>query len=225
MDRQANDGTGAAVVGEGLMSFLPGVSQEVREDILLANYFAQTKTLHDYQSGLVKDWFSYYKNQLKFLGWDSAPPPNVIRPDDELAPLVDDERERLVDSALAQIGRDGRQHYADSSAQGLEALLANEQALELFEHNTRTSDSVRFHLIPCVQTRGSHIDMVLYHHELDTTSSVRSFLLGTQSPKMRTIARHIELVRFNTRLFREGMREKVLKSTRAQIRGAIIDLL
>src|SRR5471030_2839479 len=67
----------AAVVGGSVVSFSAGMSSQDREDIYLSNLFAQMATRSAYRDGLVGNWFDYYRNKLRFLGWDSASP---VRP-------------------------------------------------------------------------------------------------------------------------------------------------
>lgn len=68
----SSDPAPAAVVGASLVSFGQGLSPQDREDICLSNLYAQLATRSAYQDGLVGSWFNYYRNTLRYLGWDSA---------------------------------------------------------------------------------------------------------------------------------------------------------
>lgn len=58
------------LVHSSLLSFLPGVSREARDDILLANAFAQQVAWGDFNEGLEPDWFRNYWRNLAFLGFE-----------------------------------------------------------------------------------------------------------------------------------------------------------
>lgn len=205
----------ASVVSGSLAAFLPSVGEQDREDVLLANLYAQRITREAHAQGLVQDWFGYYKNTLKFLGWDATPPPGVVVPGPS--------RERLMDDALGRIGLVGSPEQAQVTARALQAL--NGEALELFEHSARQQKTVNFQLLPCVRHAGNTIDMVLYHQTLAVAEGTTGFLFARRSSAVKVVTENIELVRFNTRLFRAGKRQIVMDKVSAQDRRKLLSLV
>lgn len=61
--------TTSAVIGAGIVSFLPGVDAAQKNKVKLALAMAERATEAAFKEGLIKDWFAYYRNQLKFMGW------------------------------------------------------------------------------------------------------------------------------------------------------------
>ena len=87
----------ATVVGAGLMSFMPGLTPAQRSSVKLAVLQAERETRFVHEQGQVQNWYSYYKNKLKFYGWDAVPHSEVHWPGNE--------RSDIVDSALKAIPR------------------------------------------------------------------------------------------------------------------------
>ncbi|NES09834.1 hypothetical protein G3O07_08945 [Pseudomonas laurentiana] len=137
------DNVQASVVGASVVSFLPGVSAQQRESVQLATLFAQRAALSAYKDGQVEDWYSYYKNQLKYFGWDATPADATYRPDPS--------RQRVVEQALEKISQVAGRPYAEASRRSIDALEKDGNALSLFESRSRNLDYAYFQLIPCSQ--------------------------------------------------------------------------
>lgn len=187
----------ASVVGNSLVSFMPGISPAMRESVQLALLHAQRATDQDAANGLVTDKYAYYRNKLKFFGWDAQPP------------LERDERKTdrriLVDYALATINAAG-EHYRNSTQWALSLLKNSNLARTHFEERSLASET--FRLIPCKSTRPGYVDLVLYHQNL-TREQLRSGFLYVER---RSIQARAELVHFNVNLFDSQFKAKVLKS-------------
>ena len=70
----------AAVVGGSVVSFASGLPPSHREDVYMSTAFAQNATRAAFEAGLSGEWFEYYCNQLRFLGWD-VPRPQAFVPE------------------------------------------------------------------------------------------------------------------------------------------------
>ncbi|MGN8249582.1 hypothetical protein [Pseudomonas sp. SMV7] len=62
----------SAVIGAGIVSFLPGISAVQGNKVKLALAMAERATETAFKEGLIEDWLSYYRNQLKYMGWDAV---------------------------------------------------------------------------------------------------------------------------------------------------------
>ncbi|MFK8331159.1 hypothetical protein M2D63_014195 [Pseudomonas sp. BJa5] len=200
----------AAVVGAGLMSFMPGISVAQRTSIQLALLQAGQETRFVHEQGQVADWYGYFKNKLKFYGWDALPAEEVH--------WSDNDRTQIVDNALRSISATAGSRYAASTELALQGLNASASALLHFERRVRQQGS--FQLLPCAPGKNGYVDMVLYHEDLDQTQVSAGFLFHER----RNQQVRAELVRFNTRLFDRQFRDKVERSLQAIALKEIIAL-
>ena len=187
----------ASVVGNSLVSFMPGVSPDMREKLQYALLYAQRSTDQDAAAGLVTDKYAYYRNKLKFLGWDAQPP---LERDERKA-----DRRTVIDHALASISAAG-EHYRESTCWALGLLKNSSLARAHFEERSLNSET--FRLIPCRSTRPGYIDLVLYHQALERDQLRSGFLYVER----KAIAARAELVHFNVKQFDAQFKDKVLKN-------------
>jgi len=185
----------ATVVGNALMSFFPGVDKDMRERAQTAMLFAQRATRDVVESGQVSDGYDYYRQQLKFLGWDATSPREHFDPDLE--------RRSAHETMLARIGAAAGDEYAEVTRWSLDTLGVMQPALLHFEQRSLASTS--FQLLPCRVTRPGYLDMVLYHETLEREERSNGFLYRERT-SLRVRA---ELVRFNARLFEQQFGDKV----------------
>ncbi|WP_242486252.1 hypothetical protein [Pseudomonas sp. TH03] len=188
----------AAVVGGSVVSFSAGMSSQDREDIYLSNLFAQMATRSAYRDGLVGNWFDYYRNKLRFLGWDSASP---VRPVPVTAAF-------MADNVCQQISHSFGERFSSPASQAFESLRRNPIALDGFEGASLSRDSGLFQIIPCVQSRPGKIEIALYHKQFSTRRSGSRFLYWPMDDIVKTSEEQMALVTFST-LHYATFREKV----------------
>ncbi|CAG8869457.1 hypothetical protein PS627_03530 [Pseudomonas fluorescens] len=188
----------AVLLGSSLLSFLPGVGRQQRELVKLAVALAERATRSAHEDGLVDDWLGYYRNQLRFFGWDAVQPEDIHWPEGE--PQV------MVDKALSTIAETGGEHFAIASGMALQRLTSDTGGLLRFENYARTHG--HFQLLPCAPSGSNRVDMVIYHERGSSSSFSSGFLsLDRDSVDVRA-----ELVRFNTLLFDQQHRPRVQQS-------------
>lgn len=195
----------ASVVGNALVSFFPDVDKDMRERVQTAMLFAQRATQEVVSNGFVGDGFDYYRQQLKFLGWDATSPREPFDPD-----LT---RGSVLDTLLAQVGATAGNAFSDVTRWSLDTLELMQPALARFEEHSLKRAS--FQLLPCRVTRPGYVDMVLYHETLAREELVNGFLFRE---RVVTGVR-AELVRFNARLFEQQFGDKV----REQLLRALLE--
>ena len=96
----------SAVIGAGIVSFLPGISAAQKTKVKLALAMAERATETACREGLVKDWFAYYRNQLKYMGWDAVSAEQLHWPDQR--------RARQADQVLETIAVTAGEHFASA---------------------------------------------------------------------------------------------------------------
>lgn len=187
--------TNASVVGAGIVSFLPGLTPIQKDRVKLALALAEraTQTAHD--EGLIADWLAYYRNQLKFMGWDALTPEQVHWPDKT--------RIQRTDQALATIAATAGERFAESVEFSIQKLIETPDTLLHLETYARERQHLQ--LLPCAPAGANRVDMVLYH-EVD---SEQAFSNGFISRKRSYSNVRAELVRFNILAFENSYLSKV----------------
>lgn len=204
------DTTRAAVVGASLVSFDQGLSPQDREDLCLSNLYAQLATRSAYQDGLVGSWFSYYRNTLRYLGWDSARP---------LMPGQAGEGS-MAESISRQLSQSFDERFARPATESIGALERNPKALEAFERASLQRDSAFFQVIPCLPKSPGRVEVALYHKQFSLRKTVSTFLFWPIEQVVQTSLEEMAVVTFNTlhySTFRERVRVAVIAETTRHI--------
>lgn len=207
----------ASVVHSSLMSFLPGVSPQARDDLLLANAFAQQVAWGDLDEGLEPDWFRNYWRNLAALGFDGklAPARRKFGPD----------RQTLAERAVAQVEQLGSPAHGAVAEQSLQALRNDRQSLSAFESRALAKDKARFQLLPCAQQPNGFIDLVILHMEMSLRHSTSGFLYLESKQEVQVVDMRVEVIHFNLQGFREDYRKRAEASVARSSQRAIRDLL
>lgn len=206
---------GASVVSGSLTAFLPTMSMEDQQDVILANLFAQRIARAERDSRLNMDWLTNYKRRLQFLGWDATPAPDSYVPGPQPGPLADE--------AVAHIAQLATQQMTLAGQQALKGLSEHDEGLDCFDTHalSRERDTAIYQLLLCNRV-GSYIDIVLYHQQLNARHFAPHFLFAQRDSQLQVAAQALERVRFNIRLFRQEWRSKVLISTGRQHQNDVI---
>lgn len=184
-----------AVIGAGIVSFLSGISPQQSDKVKLALAMAERATETAYQEGLIQDWFTYYRNQLKFMGWDSVSAEQIHWPDER--------RSKQTDQVLETIAATAGEQFAAATSLSMQKLLSSPSVLGELER--RAYERQHFQLLPCAPAGANRVDMVLYH-EVDIRSA---FSAGFISHKRSHQIVRAELVRFNLLAFENSYLPRV----------------
>ncbi|WP_342623419.1 hypothetical protein [Pseudomonas alkylphenolica] len=197
-----------SVVSGSLTAFLPTMSFEDQQDVILANLFAQ-RIARTERADFNVDWLPNYKRCLQVFGWDAKLPPDTYVPGPQPEPLAA--------QAVSHIAQLATQQMAIVGKQALQGLSENGEALGCFEENAlnKEKDTAIYQLLLCTRV-GSYIDIVLYHQELKARNFAQRFLFAQRARDVQVTANALERVRFNIRLFRQEWRNKVMISTARQ---------
>lgn len=192
---------GSAKVSQGsMMTFLPGVDLQTREDILLANRFAQKVARENFNEGLEDDWFRTYWRNLSFLGFDGKTMPELRR--------VGPDRATLGEEAVRHITDVGSSELSSATRRSLQLLQGDGEALKTFQAHVRAKDHAHFQLLPCRQQASGFVDMVLFHLEVKVQLSVLDFLFFTARDQIEVVDLRVELVHFNLAGFRSTYKKR-----------------
>lgn len=202
-----NDGTspGAAVVGSSIVSFNEGLSPQDREDIYLSNLYAQLATRSAYEDGLVGNWFDYYKNKLKFLGWDTTRPVTPAQA----------RGGQMADSVSRQLSDSAGDRFSRPASQALAALKRNSTALEEFERTSLLREKGIFQMIPCALKSPGKVEIALYHKQFNTRRRVSKFLFWPIEEVVESSQEQMAITTFST-LHYATFRDKVAAAVVAE---------
>ncbi len=185
----------SAVIGAGIVSFLPGIPTVQGNKVKLALAMAERATETAFSEGLIEDWLTYYRNQLKYMGWDAVSAEQVHWPEES--------RARQTDQVLATIAATAGEHFASASSRSMQLLMAKPSVLQSLERYAY--ERQHFQLLPCAPAGANRVDMVLYH-ETDARSAFRA---GFISHKRSHTNVRAELIRFNILAFEQSFLPKV----------------
>ncbi|AIR89317.1 hypothetical protein [Pseudomonas cremoricolorata] len=200
----------AALVAGSVVSFMAQVPPAHRESVMLALLMAEYSTAKAMEQGHGINWLEFYRNQLRYYGWDATTPQQVHWPDSR--------RDELRDDALHAIGKTAGEQHVEAMKLAFAGL--REQPPTLLQFEQRALQTGHFRLLPCAPAGANRVDMVLYHE----ASEARHLTSGFLFRQRRQSQVRAELVRFNVRLFDQTVREKVERSL-AEIQGQQIDRL
>ncbi|WP_030128255.1 hypothetical protein [Pseudomonas sp. QTF5] len=195
----------AAVVGGSVVAFAAGLPESHREDIYLSTMFAQRATRAAYNDGLSGNWFDYYCNQLRFIGWD------VPRPEG-LSPI---QGGSMGAAAAQHIAIRLGEGFSEPTNRALVALERNASALDLFESTSLSQDAGFFQMIPCVQKDAHRVEMGIYHRQFQFRRETSRFFFIDQDDLVQNSTEQLSVITFNT-LYYAQFREKVKKSVLSQ---------
>ncbi|RCL21271.1 hypothetical protein C6A77_22790 [Pseudomonas sp. AFG_SD02_1510_Pfu_092] len=185
----------SAVIGAGIVSFLPGIAAAQQNKVKLALAMAERATETAFKEGLIEDWLAYYRNQLKYMGWDAVSAEQVHWPEAG--------RARQTDKVLETIAATAGDHFATASSRSMRSLLGKAPALQSLERYAY--ERQHFQLLPCAPVGGNRVDMVLYH-ESDQRSAFRAGFISHQRSHRNVRA---ELIRFNILAFEHSYLPRV----------------
>ena len=200
----------AAVVGGSLIAFAGDLPESHREDIYLSTLYAQKATRAAVADGLEGDWFEYYRNTLKFIGWDVPKPMGL--------PVMS--TETMGRQVIQQISRRLGESFSSPISRAMAALEQNQAALDLFESSSLAQQIGVFQMIPCIANGPNKIDLGLYHRQFRLYRSAPRFLFAQEQVQEST--EQMALLTFNTLYyaqFREKVRKSVLEQSLKAIRG------
>ncbi|POA20071.1 hypothetical protein C1886_10345 [Pseudomonas sp. FW300-N1A1] len=195
----------AAVVGGSIVAFAGDLPESHREDIYLSTMYAQRATRDAVRDGLSGDWFDFYRNTLKYIGWDVPAP-------ETLSAVRDDVMGEL---ALQRISARMGEMFSSPLRRALVALEKNALALKLFESTSLSQDAGCFQMIPCSLKGPNKVEMGLYHRQFTIRQSVSRFLFVDSVKQVHSSTEQMSVITFNT-LYYAQFREKVKKAVLSQ---------
>lgn len=191
----------AAVVGGSVVAFAGGLPASHRDDIYMSSAYAQRATRAAFEDGLSGDWFDYYCNVLRFIGWDVPKPRTLEGPGIAL----------MAGQATQRIASVWGEPFSEPMRRALLAMERNTMALKLFESTSVRANVGYFQMIPCIMNGPNKVEMGVYHRQFEIERAASGFLFEDDESVIHNSVEQGAAITFNT-LHYAQFREKVKKS-------------
>ncbi|WP_434592777.1 hypothetical protein J3Q09_24440 [Pseudomonas sp. R4-83] len=191
----------AAVVGGSVVAFAGGLPASHRDDIYMSTAYAQRATRAAFEDGLSGDWFEYYSNVLRFIGWD-VPKPQTLAPSNTSL---------MAGHATQRIASVWGESFSEPMRLALRAMERNALALELFESTSVRANVGYFQMIPCIMNGPNKVQMGVYHRQFEIERVAGGFLFSEDETLIHNSVEQVAAITFNT-LYYAQFRDKVKQS-------------
>jgi hypothetical protein len=202
----------AAVVGGSVVAFAGGLPATHRDDIYMSTAYAQRATRAAFEDGLSGDWFEYYRNVLKFVGWD-VPKPQTLTPSRNNLMAV-----QATQRIAAVLG----EQFCEPMRRALHVMERNTLALRLFESTSLRANVGYFQMIPCVMSGPNKVKMGIYHRQFQIVRETSGFFFSEDETLIHNSVEQMAAITFNTlhyAQFREKVKNSVITGSLKYIDG------
>ncbi|MDR0277939.1 MAG: hypothetical protein LBJ37_08645 [Paucimonas sp.] len=197
-------GDSAAVAGESLVSFVSGLSQQAREDVLNSTLLMQLAASKMYDKATQREeWFKFYTEGLARLGWTLS--------HQEMHLYHPSQQSFTVDGVALEMigGATGGSAFSSVAQRTFEALRKEPHALRLFLDNSNSGNVGTFQIMPCAQSVTGEVTMLLNCMQVVRNVTAREFLFMTFGKN-------------DLRIYRSTQTSVLNVQTYAQVRQAVI---
>lgn len=211
-------GDSASVAGRSVVSFVSGLSQQNREDVLNSTLYMQVKANSRFDKAAQREqWFKYYTDGLGTLGWTfSGSALEAYEPSQQSFTL--DEVSLEIIEAVA-----GGAAFSPTMKKTFEALKRQPKALELFESQNAKSNMGMFQILPCVQSADGSVAMLLNCMQFSTNHVNCKVLFYTYKRTTVQIYRSAQVAVLNNTVY-DRVRKDVLDELDKNARNFVAHL-
>lgn len=175
----------ASVMPGTIDAFLPGVPQEIIDDVNICKLIAQADADRAFpEDAKLFEWYKLYIENLKKFGW-------VIQNRDiqqttiRRVGLTMDQVSLEVAKGL--IGAQAAQILANVGNQAVEAVKKDPKAIEIFNSNRKLGTQAKFDIAPVWTDSSGQANMILNCISLDARESTRGILFWKSTRQSTTI--------------------------------------
>ena len=183
-EHDTNNST-ASVMPDTINAFLPGVPQEIIDDVNLCKLVMQNAANKRFdQDKQLFEWYRYYVDGLSNLGWVTQSK-NIQEVTIKRVGLTMDQV--ALEVAAGLIGANAAQVLANVATKAVEAVQKNPGAIQIFDRNTKLGAQAKFDIAPVWLDNGGQANMVLNCISLDARESTRGILFWKSTRQSTTI--------------------------------------
>ncbi|MGF6088432.1 hypothetical protein [Pseudomonas sp. 18173] len=211
----------ASVMPDTIDAFLPGVSQDIIDDINLCKLVMQNAATKFFpEEAQLFEWYRYYVDGLSRLGWVTQNR-NIQEVTIKRVGLTMDQVALEVTAGL--IGGNAAQVLANVAKKAVETVQKNPGAIQIFERNTKLGTQAKFDIAPVWLDNGGQPNMVLNCISLDARESTRGILFWKSTRQSTTIKTGAVRTYLDTRVF-SGLRGDLYNKFSNSGKKFIVDL-
>lgn len=193
----------ASVMPDTIDAFLPGVSQDIIDDVNLCKLVMQNAATKLYpEDAQLFEWYKYYVNGLYKLGW-VIQNTNIQNITINKLGLTMDQVALQVASGL--IGAGPAAILANVAKKAVDAVQKDAGAIQIFDRNKKTGAQAKFDIAPVWVDKNNQPNMVLNCISLDARESTRGILFWKSTRQSTAIKSGAVRTYLDTRTF-SGLR-------------------
>ncbi len=197
----------AVVAGDSILSFVSGLDQQAREDVLNSTLLMQLAANRRFDKARQREeWFGFYAEGLGKLGWTVS--------HNELMRFHPSQQSFSMNDVIIDIieGVAGGNAFSPIARRTLESLRKQPHALELFLNHSNNGNVGTFQILPCTQNSQGDVTMLMNCVQLIRNTTSNSILF-------------IHFQNNDVQIFRSSQTAVLNTQTYAQVRGAVIEKL
>ncbi|MFD2640545.1 hypothetical protein [Pseudomonas japonica] len=195
---------GAMVLGDSLVSFVSGLGQQAREDVLNSTLLMQLAASKRFDKAKQREkWFNFYTEGLGKLGWTLSHSEMQRYQPNRQAFTLDDVALDIIDSVV------GGAEFAPLARRTFESLRKQPHALQLFLDNCNKGNVGTFQIMPCTQNAEGDVTMLMNCMQVIRNTSNTSILFVTFQSNEVQIFRAAQTSVLNTQTYSQ-VREAVI---------------
>jgi hypothetical protein len=175
----------ASAMPDTIDAFLPGVSQEIIDDVNLCKLVMQNAATKLFPADAqLFEWYRYYVDGLSKLGWVTQNR-NIQEVTIKRVGLTMDQV--ALEVAAGLIGANAAQVLANVAKKAIEEVQKNPGAIQIFDRNTKLGTQAKFDIAPVWLDKNGQANMVLNCISLDARESTRGILFWKSTRQSTTI--------------------------------------
>lgn len=216
------DPASGAVVGQAVLGFVAGMSQQAREDVL--DTFTYATLAADKRYNVVTDngeWYKTFRSAMtRALNWAPQDIAFVSHSSRERVLTMDKIGLELIASSIAAVGTGGAAGplMLQIAGDAVEALKQGDEPVRLFNSRTKKPGGARFMVGGCNQSADGVITLAVGAVEAKTRINVTNVLFVNWNSVAVDLNKSADVFIFNQSLYahrRELVRQKLLEASDA----------
>jgi hypothetical protein len=198
----------ASVMPNTIDAFLPGVSQEIIDDVNLCKLVMQNAATKKFpEDAQLFEWYRYYVDGLSNLGWVTQNR-NLQEVTIKKVALTMDQV--ALEVAAGLIGADAAQILAGVAKKAVEAVQNNPGAIKIFDSYKKLGAQTKFDIAPIWVDNSGQANMLLNCISMDARESTRGILFWKSTRQSTTIKSGAVRTYLDTKVF-SGLRDSLYK--------------
>lgn len=204
-DEAPAGGPGAAIAGESIVSFVAGLNQQAREDVLNSTLLMQLAASKRFNKGTQREeWFKFYTDGLGKLGWTLS--------NQEMERYTPSQQAFTMDNVVLDIMEQvaGGASFTPIVRRTFDSLRQQPRMLDLFLAHSNDRNVGTFQIMPCTQNSNGDVTMLLSCMQLVRNTSNDHILFFTFQKNDVIIYRSAQTSVLNSQVYGQ-VREAVLE--------------